>query len=309
MRFPKRWLKGILNQVFPLINDRYYKAHIDRNLDLILQRNKLLRTLPGENILIMAPHVDDEILGCGGALLQYLRLGKPVDIIYLTDGAKRGRVPDPMQIASVRKHEAERVAELLQFPKERIHFLGAEDGNLAGSEKTGELRKMLDSIRPDTIFLPIPMDTHIDHRSASLLLLEAVSGAPQLEEALNQGATVYFYDVQSPMTQVYSNITLDTQAEELQYRELLMAYPSQGDLRRFGLLLHRYYGMIYGLRSAEAYIGTTFKRFCQVTDELHSDFTENSRDLVRMENALTFIRSHRSSLRLKEKLTQYHTFL
>lgn len=303
----KRLLKKILNQLFLMINDHYYNSFLKKNIHIIKNQNFLVDLLPGENILIMAPHVDDEILGCGGALLKYLKQDKSVSIVYLTDGAKKKVNSEDKDIASTRVEEAKHVAELIQIPMDRTYFLEAEDGNLKNSFKEEQLSRILSSIRPDVIFLPSPMDTHQDHVNSSLLLLRASEIDPELNNALYRMTTVYFYDVQSPTTQMYSNVTLNTENEEDDYRKLLLAFPSQGDLTRFGLLLHRYYGKTFGLKSAEALIKIPFDRFSGIISQFHKDFEFRSRNLKKFENHMTFIKSHKSSLKVKEILKIFLT--
>jgi hypothetical protein len=43
--------------------------------------------LPGERPLVIAPHPDDETLGCGGAIATWTTAGVQPDIVFLTDGA------------------------------------------------------------------------------------------------------------------------------------------------------------------------------------------------------------------------------
>src|ERR1700692_3798716 len=41
----------------------------------------------GKSMLVVAPHQDDETIGCGGALALQVRAGKPAFIVILQDGA------------------------------------------------------------------------------------------------------------------------------------------------------------------------------------------------------------------------------
>src|SRR3990170_3703757 len=43
---------------------------------------------PGSRILVLAPHMDDEALGCGGSLHRHVLAGESVTVAYLTDGRK-----------------------------------------------------------------------------------------------------------------------------------------------------------------------------------------------------------------------------
>ena len=42
-------------------------------------------------ILVVAAHPDDEVIGCGGALLRYIQQGDEIQIVYMTDGESSRR--------------------------------------------------------------------------------------------------------------------------------------------------------------------------------------------------------------------------
>ena len=46
--------------------------------------------LRGERLLVLAPHPDDEVIGCGGVAAQHLREGRSVRVVIATDGAQAG---------------------------------------------------------------------------------------------------------------------------------------------------------------------------------------------------------------------------
>jgi LmbE family N-acetylglucosaminyl deacetylase len=43
---------------------------------------------PGERAIVLAPHPDDETLGCGGTIRLLLKSKRPVKVIFLTSGEK-----------------------------------------------------------------------------------------------------------------------------------------------------------------------------------------------------------------------------
>src|SRR3954462_8513172 len=46
--------------------------------------------LRGERLLVLAPHPDDEVIGCGGLVALHLRDGRPLHVVVGTDGAQCG---------------------------------------------------------------------------------------------------------------------------------------------------------------------------------------------------------------------------
>lgn len=90
-----------------------------------LVKPKPLAIKPTDKICILAPHADDETIGCGGLLALY---GPQCDVILLTDGAKGGDRSKPDEVRRVREAEFE---EVMQFFDVRFYqFMRAEDGNL-----------------------------------------------------------------------------------------------------------------------------------------------------------------------------------
>jgi N-acetylglucosamine malate deacetylase 1 len=133
-----------------------------------------------ERIVVLAPHMDDEVIGCGGTLARHIACGSHVTVVFLTDGGGGGAAGDAAagkaSIAATRKHEA-RLA-LAELGIERMVFLDAEDGRLgANADLVDALRSALLAARPDIVYLPFFLEEHPDHRAASALLSEAVSGA------------------------------------------------------------------------------------------------------------------------------------
>ncbi|HEY5624375.1 MAG TPA: PIG-L family deacetylase, partial [Gammaproteobacteria bacterium] len=63
---------------------------------------------------MIAPHPDDEVLGCGGTMARHLAAGDHVHVVVVTDG-RRSRVAGlkPEAVAEVRRQEATNAASLL----------------------------------------------------------------------------------------------------------------------------------------------------------------------------------------------------
>src|SRR5450830_2122469 len=64
-------------------------------------------TFSEKRVLVLAPHPDDEVFGCGGALADLLERGARVDVVLVTDGAAGARNEEERgRIASVRREES-----------------------------------------------------------------------------------------------------------------------------------------------------------------------------------------------------------
>ena len=147
-----------------------------------------------ESVLVIAPHADDETLGCGGALALHRKRGDTVHVIYMTDSAKTlfGTEPIPDQ-AGVRKREALEALKILGGAT--TDFIGLKDGAAeVTKEAIGALRKTMDDKKPDRIYVPWKLDRHRDHISSHAMLVEAMKGAQ-----LPSNAKVWEYEVWTPV--------------------------------------------------------------------------------------------------------------
>jgi LmbE family N-acetylglucosaminyl deacetylase len=129
--------------------------------------------------------MDDEVIGCGGTLYKHIRSGAEVTVVYMTDGRYGGKIPhDPSaekspgrekEIIEIRKREARLVMETLGI-KEGF-FLDAEDSQLRSTvEMQNKLRRILETIQPDLVYLPFFLEELADHRATSQVLLDATEG-------------------------------------------------------------------------------------------------------------------------------------
>jgi LmbE family N-acetylglucosaminyl deacetylase len=135
------------------------------------------RCIPGaERVVVLAPHMDDEVLGCGGTLARHVHAGARVSVVFLTDGRYGGRLGNASQtLAQARKQEARRAGDILGV--HRLYFLDAEDSRLDADPATVVgLRDVLLTENPSLVYLPFFLEGHEDHRAANTVMLSAVRG-------------------------------------------------------------------------------------------------------------------------------------
>jgi LmbE family N-acetylglucosaminyl deacetylase len=145
--------------------------------------------------LVVAPHQDDETLGCGGLIALKRRRAVPVHVVFTTDG--RGGEPTtapPEAVVAARHAEALAALTVLDVAEEHVHFLSGEDGRLrdfAGEERATierELDAVLDAVAPAEVFVTYQYDNHPDHRATFELVTAAVARATE-----RQGRTIALY--------------------------------------------------------------------------------------------------------------------
>jgi LmbE family N-acetylglucosaminyl deacetylase len=148
-------------------------------------------------VAVIAPHPDDESLGCGGTLKHLTMSGIPVDIVYLTRGemgcdAPEAATPDGKRaLAVVRVKEARDACSVLGV--RHVEFLDGTDGALAKEpDLVNPLREFLQREPYQRVFCPWPEEAHLDHRIAFQLTCEALAGHPSRPD-------LWLYEVWTPM--------------------------------------------------------------------------------------------------------------
>lgn len=141
----------------------------------------------------IAPHPDDESIGCGGLLALLSARGARVRVVVATDGGAshpNSRLWRRQRLARVRRSETVEALAQLGIPGRRATFLGLLDGNLPqqGSEAWDAARDSLSAKlaaeRPDLVLLPWRRDPHADHRAVSALGLESLDTLSQRPRVL-----------------------------------------------------------------------------------------------------------------------------
>ncbi|MFC0407853.1 PIG-L deacetylase family protein [Roseomonas elaeocarpi] len=85
----------------------------------------------GGTVLVVAPHPDDESLGCGGLLALLTDAGRPGRVLIVSDGAAshpNSRTHPPARVAAIRREEATAALGALGMGPDRLVMLGLPDG-------------------------------------------------------------------------------------------------------------------------------------------------------------------------------------
>lgn len=125
----------------------------------------------GETCLVLAPHPDDESLGCGGLIALACALGHPPAVAILTDGSGShpGSVSHPpADLAALRQAEARRAVACLGLPAERLVFLQEVDGQARGCDDVvRRVAAIVQAFGCSTVVAPWRLDPHCDHATAA----------------------------------------------------------------------------------------------------------------------------------------------
>jgi LmbE family N-acetylglucosaminyl deacetylase len=144
----------------------------------------------GRSLLVLAPHPDDESLGCGGLIAEACASGQMLHVAILTDGT--GSHPNSTtypaaRLKALRESEARAAMAELRLPQDRLAFLGLRDAAAphAGPDFEAAVDRLADHMAQrgiGTICATWREDPHRDHVAAHLIAAAASrrSGARHL---------------------------------------------------------------------------------------------------------------------------------
>lgn len=124
----------------------------------------ILAAPPRGRVLVVAPHPDDEAIGCGGAISHHNDQGDPVKVVFVTDGLAGDALGyyAGQDYLELRRAEARRAAAILGV--QELVFWDYPDGRLAQADDLSErLSALLEADRPDVVYRPSTLETHQDH--------------------------------------------------------------------------------------------------------------------------------------------------
>jgi len=203
---------------------------------------------PGRlKIVVAGGHPGDPECGCAGTVARYTGLGHEVVLLYMNRGEAFCKGADPSQCGAVRSLEAQKACQIL---KARAAFVGQYDGrSIVDNAHYDDLRRWLDSEKPDIVFAQWPLDRHRDHRALSMLVLDAW---------LRDGKTsaLYFYEVAGDTMMFSPGEFVDISAVESQRRSACYAHASQQPEKWYPsqVEITRSRGIESGFPQAEAFL-------------------------------------------------------
>jgi LmbE family N-acetylglucosaminyl deacetylase len=168
------------------------RAQLRRGISTLARRILRLRSRPypvhiPKSVLVVAPHPDDETLGCGGILAQIIRAGGNVYVLFVTNGSASHPghpVLSPEKLAALRRDEARAATSALGIESRNVSFLDASDGTLASldlahtSELVAKIANILTKTAAEVLLLTYQHDGSTDHE-ASVVLVEKALNLPR----------------------------------------------------------------------------------------------------------------------------------
>ena len=119
-------------------------------------------SVDSKTVLVIAPHPDDETLGCGGTLLKWKAAGAKVHWLIVT--GIEGVAGFSSERVESRAREIEKVAGLFNFDSyHACNFPAAQLDTIAKGDIVGAIGQVIKSLEPDTVLVPYRNDVHSDH--------------------------------------------------------------------------------------------------------------------------------------------------
>lgn len=137
----------------------------------------------GQNVLVVAAHPDDEVIGCGGTIARHSDEGDKVQVLIVSEGVTsrqvqrdRLKVSETLSLLSQAAHSAAEIlgavgVELLDLPDNRLDSLDRLD-------LIKRIEEQIDRYQPTTVYVHHIGDVNIDHRRLHEAVVTACRPTP-----------------------------------------------------------------------------------------------------------------------------------
>jgi LmbE family N-acetylglucosaminyl deacetylase len=216
-------------------------------------------------VLILAPHPDDEVLGCGGTIHKLVKKGVEVFVAILTNASKT----DPL------KYTEEKLLNVRNEARNACGFLGVKEiffedfpapalDQYPSYKMAEAISNIIKKIEPDTLYIPFRGDIHNDHKA----VFDAAMVASR-PVGIYSVKTIYAYETLSETEWAYPFAgeyfvptifeTLDEESFNVKleamkhYKSQLRAFPNSRSIEALEALA-KYRGSTVSSTRAEAFV-------------------------------------------------------
>ncbi|MCA6070535.1 MAG: PIG-L family deacetylase [Endomicrobium sp.] len=204
----------------------------------------------GKKVLVIAPHQDDEAVGCAGTLIKHSKAGGCVEIAFCTH--------DTFE----RMKEAEQAAKIIG--SKRNHFMQFAARSLSGNKDFEDaLTLLINKVNPDVIFIPFFFDKHNDHTAISQVLVN-------IKKKINLKFMVYCYAIWSPLN---PNCLFDISDVWELKKQTIECYRTQivsRDYVKIARGLNQYWGELkeHNMQYAETFFMMTIREYISLWNKV-----------------------------------------
>lgn len=204
--------------------------------------------IDAKSVIVFAPHPDDEVFGCGGAIMRHVAKGVPVLVVIVSDGAFYAGDGEHQILVKIRETESCKAAVVLGYGIPEF-WHQPDRGIEYGETLIERIMQTIKFYNANLVYAPSLREIHPDHRQLAMAVIEAV-------RRLGDNLSLAMYEVGIPLQ--HPNLLLDI-SDLLDRKQLAMAsFVSQLKLQRYDeqiLALNRYraYTLPMEFKAAEAY--------------------------------------------------------
>ncbi|WP_419800611.1 PIG-L deacetylase family protein [Mucilaginibacter sp.] len=155
-----------------------------QNWQLQAQEISLVNLSDFGTTFVIAPHPDDESLGCGGTIALLRKAGLPVYVLFVSDGTlshPNSKKYPAEKLRELRESEAVKALNILGVDAANASFMRIKDRSVPNPGQAGfeacvlQMLQIFNKLRPDTILVTWEKDPHPDHRASWQILNQAVA--------------------------------------------------------------------------------------------------------------------------------------
>ena len=191
------------------------------------------------SLLVLAPHPDDEVLGCGGLMALAVAQGVRVYVVVLSDGAAGGGAAQQEQECCTAAH----AIGYLQRTDALSFWRLPDRGVLPDAALIQRIAQTIDTCLVEWVLAPSPFEIHPDHRA---VCLAAMAACAMTNRRLG------FYEVGQPLM---PNCLVDISAVLDVKQQAMRCFESQMAVQDYGehiAALNRYRSYTLGPRVTHA---------------------------------------------------------
>jgi len=132
----------------------------------------------GKGVVVVAPHPDDESLGCGGLMAEARVRGREVRIVIVSDGCgshTHSALYPPAKLRDLRETETVDAAGILSVPREAVTFLRLPDAGVPSAgpvaeEAAARIAAIAHDADAGAVCVTWGHDPHCDHQAAAAIV-------------------------------------------------------------------------------------------------------------------------------------------
>lgn len=218
-----------------------------------------------KNVLVLAPHPDDEVLGCGGTICKLTSAGYDVFVAILTNASKT----DPAKYTKEKllnvRNEAKLAGECLGVKSFFFEdFPAPALDQYPGYKMAESISKIIIETKANTLYIPFRGDIHSDHKAifdAAMVAARPVGNYTVNKiyayETLSETEWAYPFAGESFVPTVFEKLDMKSFNVKLDamncYKSQLRSFPNSRSLEALEALA-KFRGSTVGTERAEAFM-------------------------------------------------------